>query len=258
MKKLVIAASAALCAAVGFCDGAISSSVVGYNKAATDAGEVIYRVATFEAVGGTASSFKISDISIGEEDFAYWNFDYIATVDPYGSQDAYYTWDPDANDGNGGWFECDDGCTIDYDAPADDVELPINQALIICSQNGIDLTFSGAVMTGDTELYGSAGDVTYTGNFTPTTITLGDIVVGEEDFAYWNFDYIATIDPYGSQDQYYTWDPDANDGDGGWFECDDGCTIDYDAPADSVEFESNMGFLFCTQNGVSLNIPSPL
>jgi len=235
-----------------------SANVVGYNKAPTDAGEVIYRVATFESVSGTDSTFKVGDISVGEEDFAYWNFDYIATVDEYGSQEQYYTWDPDANAGKGGWFECDDLCTVDYDAPADSVELPLNKGIIICSQNGVDLTFAGAVMAGDTELYGVAGEVTYTGNFTPAQLTLGDIVVGAEDFAYWNFDYIATIDSYGGQEQYYTWDPDANAGEGGWFECDDLCTVDYDAPANDVEFDPNMGFIFCTQNGVSLNIPSPL
>ena len=223
---------------------------VGYNKAATQAGDNIYRVATFEAVSGTASSFKIGDISVGDEDFAWWNTDYIATVDPYGSQDAYYTWDPDAK----GWFACDEFCTIDYDSPADNVELPLNQALIIRSENGVDLTFSGAVMTGDTELYGSAGDNTYTGNFTPTTITLGDIVIGDADFAWWNTDYIATIDPYGSQDQYYTYDPDTS----AWYACDEFCTIDYESPANDVEFEPNMGFLFRTENGVSINIPSPL
>ena len=130
---------AALFAAVGFGDTGISSSVVGYNKAATDAGEVIYRVASFEAVGSTASTFKIGDISVGEEDFAYWNFDYIATVDPYGSQDAYYTWDPDANDGKGGWFACDDNCTIDYEAPADAVEFEPNMGFLFCTQNGVSL-----------------------------------------------------------------------------------------------------------------------
>ena len=64
--------------------------------------------------------------------------------------------------------------------------------------------------------------------------TLGDIVVGEEDFAWWNGDYIATIDPYGSQDTYYTWDPDAD----GWFEADpdSGAPI-ADKPAGDIEFE---------------------
>ena len=230
------------------------SSIVGYNKAATEAGDVIYRVASFEAVAGTEATFKVGSISVGDEDFAWWNNDYIATVNPYGGQDQYYTWDPDANDGKGGWFECDDVCTVDYDAPADNVELPLNQGIIIFSANGANLTFAGAVMAGDTELYGSAGDVTYTGNFTPAALTLGDIVIGEEDFAWWNNDYIATINPYGGQDKYYTWDPDTST----WYECDDVCTIDYDAPANEAEFASNMGFIFFTANGATLNIPSPL
>ena len=248
MKKVAFcAAAAAMCGSLLAVE---SANVVGYNKAATQAGDNIYRVATFEGIGGATSTFKVGDISVGEEDFAWYNNDYIATVDPYGSQDAYYTWDPDAK----GWFACDSDCIIDYDSPADDVELPLNQAVIIRSENGVDLTFSGAVMSGDTELYGVAGDNTYTGNFTPAPITLGDIVVGEEDFAWYNNDYIATIDPYGSQDLYYTWDPDAS----GWFACDSDCIIDYDAPANDVEFEPNMGLLFRTENGSTLNIPSPL
>ena len=227
--------------------------IVGYNKAATEAGDNIYRVATFEAVSGTASTFKIGNISVGDEDFAWWNLDFIATVDPYGSQDTYYTWDPDTS----AWYECDDGANIlDLSVSANDVELPLNQALIIRSENGVDLTFSGAVIAGDTELYGVAGDNTYTGNFTPTTLTLGDIVPGEDvDFAWWNLDYIATIDPYGSQETYYTWDPDTS----AWYECDDGCNIlDLESNANDVEFEPNKGFLFRTENGVSINIPSPL
>lgn len=227
-----------------------ATTAVGYNKAATQAGDNIYRVATFEAVGGTSTSFTIGSISIGDADFAWYNNDYIATVDPYGSQETYYTYDPDTSS----WYECDAGCNIDYEAPANDVALPLNKAIIIRSENGEDLTFAGAVMAGDTELYGVAGENTYTGNFTPTPITLGDIVIGDEDFAWYNNDYIATIDPYGSQDQYYTYDPDTSS----WYECDAGCNIDYDAPANDVEFEPNMGLLFRTENGVSINIPSPL
>ena len=227
-------------------------SVVGYNKAATEAGDNIYRVATFEGIGGTVSTFKIGNISVGDADFAWWNNDYIATVDPYGSQETYYTWDPDSL----AWYECDDGCNIlDPSSPADDIELPLNQAVIIRSEYGVDLTFSGSVMAGDTELYGVAGDNTYTGNFTPATITLGDIVVGDADFAWWNNDYIATIDPYGSQETYYTWDPDSL----AWYECDDGCNIlDPSTDANDVEFIPNMGVLFRTEYGVSLNVPSPL
>jgi hypothetical protein len=92
-------------------------------------------VATFEAVGGTASSFKIGDISVGEEDFAWWNMDYIATVDSYGSQDAYYTWDPDTLS----WYACDEDCNIDYDAAANDFQIDPNMGILFRTQNGVSL-----------------------------------------------------------------------------------------------------------------------
>ena len=119
-----------------------SANVVGYNKAATQAGDNIYRVATFEGVAGNAASFKVGDISVGTEDFAWYNNDYIATVDAYGSQDVYYTWDPDTSS----WYECDAGCNINYEVPANDIELSLNQAIIIRSEYGVDLTFAGAVI----------------------------------------------------------------------------------------------------------------
>ena len=100
-----------------------------------DAGEVIYRVATFEAVSGTDATFKIGDISVGAEDFAWWNMDYIATINPYGGQEAYYTWDPDTSS----WYACDELCTVDYDAPANDVEFDPNMGFIFFTANGAAL-----------------------------------------------------------------------------------------------------------------------
>ena len=258
MKKLVIAASAALFAAVGFCDGAISSSVVGYQAMDTVMSDIAWRTIAFQKVGASDATYKLSQINIGSEDFAWYNNDYIATIAPNGAQDQYYTYDPDANDGAGGWFECDEVQTVDYDAPADDVELPMNQAIFVFTANGATPSPAGSVLSGDSELYAIANDLTYTGNFTPATITLGDIVVGSEDFAWYNNDYLATIATNGAQEQYYTYDPDANDGDGGWFECDEVQTVDYDAPADDVEIESMASFIFFTANGATLNIPSPL
>ena len=247
MKKLMIAVAAAVCGSVFALE---SANVVGYNSAATQAGDNIYRVATFKGVAGEDTSYTLGQICVGESDFAWYNNDYVATVDPYGSQDTYYTWDPDTSS----WYECDAGCNINFDAPANDIALPLNQAVIIRSEYGEDLTFAGSVIDGDSELFGIAGDNTYTGNFTPVTITLGDIVVGDADFAWYNNDYIATIDAYGSQETYYTWDPDTSS----WYECDAGCNIDYDAPANSTEFDPNMGFLFRTEYGASINLPSPL
>ena len=222
---------------------------MGYNKATADADATIYRVATFAGVGTQDAKFTLSQISVGDEDFAWYNGDYIATVDPYGSQEKYYTWDPDAKH----WCETDSavGPTDNY---ADNDELPLNQGLIIYSYNGVELTVSGAVLTGDTELYSLADATTYTGNFTPTTLTLGDIVVGTENFGWYNGDYIATIDAYGAQETYYTWN---DEGEGFWCVTDN-TIAPTDENANGVGFEPNMGFLFYSLNGATLNVPSPL
>ena len=235
-----------------------SANVVGYNTGDTAVADFVYRVASFEGISGTENTFKLGQISVGDSDFAWWNNDYIATVASSGAQDQYYTWDPAANEGNGGWFACDETQAIDYDTPADNIEFPMNQAFFVFSANGATLTFSGSVLKGDSELFAVAADLTYTGNFTPSTITLGDIVVGDADYAWWNNDYIATIATSGAQDQYYTWDPAANEGNGGWFACDETQAIDYEAPANNVEFPANQAFIFFTANGATLNIPSPL
>jgi hypothetical protein len=235
-----------------------SANVVGYAETETVANDFVYRVMSFENIGGDAATFKLGQIQVGASDFAWWNNDYIATVAATGAQEQYYTWDPEANEGKGGWFECHENQAIDYDAPADNVSFPMNQAFFVFSANGESLTYSGSVLSGDSELYAVANDLTYTGNFSPVTITLGDIVIGAEDFAWWNNDYIATISVTGAQEQYYTWDPEANEGNGGWFECDENQTVDYEAPANDVEIPANQAFIFFTANGVSLNIPSAL
>ena len=209
----------------------------------------IYRVFSFDKVGGD-NTFKLGQISFGEQDFAWYNLDYIATINEFGGQDTYYTW----NDENGGfWCVSDEACTP-TDEDATDVEFPLNQALIVFSLNGVTFTFSGEVMPGDTELYTIADATTYTGNFTPANLRLGDIVVGDEDFAWWNGDCLATINEFGGQDTYYTW----NDENGGfWCVSDEACTPT-DESAMDVEFEPNTGLIFFSLNGATLNVPSPI
>jgi hypothetical protein len=213
---------------------------------AAESGENLYRVASFEGIAGTAASFKLGQIK-PNADFDTWNNDYIATVNAYGSQDTYYTYSQD--DGN--WYEADDSGMISGDV-ANDVELSLNQGFIVYSANGAEFTYSGSVLAGDTALYTVAGDNTYTGNFTPATITLGDLVV-DDAFDTWNNDYLATINAFGSQDVYYTYSQD----DGNWYEADDSGMISGDI-ANDVEFEPNSTFLVYTANGAEINIPSPL
>ena len=251
MKKLMFAA--AVVAAGVACADVTSANVVGYNSMETVEGDTTFGVATFEAVAGSekdAPTFTLSQVSIGDADFAYYNYDYIATIDPYGAQDKYYSWDPFTDGGT--WIETDETATPGD--PVGDLAFPVNQAFWVRSEYGNPLIFSGAVLAGDTEIYSVAGDMAYSGNFTPATITLGDIVVGAEDFAYYNYDYIATINPYGAQDKYYSWDP-FTDG-GTWIETDETATPG--DPANDVEITANMAFIFRTEFGAALNIPSPI
>ena len=232
-----------------------SPTLVGYNSMETVEADLKWAVGTFENVAGTTEgipTFKLSQIAIGEGEFAYYNLDYVATINQYGAQDKYYSWDPFSAEG-GSWIETDEFGTPGE--PANDVELPINEGLIFRSQYGTPLVFAGSVLGGDTEIYGIAEDVTYTGNFTPATITLGDLVLGEGEFAYYNLDYIATVNEYGAQMDYYSWDP---------FSADGGCWITTDEfgtpgdPANETEVFANQAFFFRTQYGVSINIPSPI
>ena len=208
-----------------------------------------YRVFSFNKVGGD-NTFKLGQVSFGDQDFAWWNGDYIASINEFGGQDTYYTW----NDENGGFWCVSDASCAPTDEDATDAEFPLNQGVIIYSQNGVTFSFSGEVMAGDTELYGAEGSECYTGNFTPAPLRLGDIVVGDEDFAWWNGDYIATINEYGGQDAYYTW----NDENGGFWCVSDASCAPTDESAMDEEFDPNTGLIFYTQNGATLNLPSPI
>ena len=216
----------------------------------TQAGENLYRVASFIAPGTTASTFKLGQVK-PDSSFDTWNNDYIATVNAYGSQEDYYSY----NQEDGNWYESNDvGFIPDTTKIANNVEFPINKGLIVSSSKGATFTYTGALMGGDTELYTIENDITYTGNFTPDTLTLGDLVV-DENFDTWNNDYLATINLYGSQEDYYSY----NQEDGNWYESNDVGFISETAKiANNVPFEPNMTFLVSTSNGATINIPSPI
>ena len=205
-------------------------------------GENIYHIGSFKGMT-TGDTFKIGQIGL-DGDFSTWNNDWIATIDAFGAQDQYYSYDD-------GWFVADADGVVDYDQPAEDIELPINVGLIVYSSLGSKLVYSGEVISGDTELYTVEGDNAYTGNFTPTVLKLGDIVV-DGDFSTWNNDWIATIDSAGAQKDYFSCD------EGIWYVADSDGVVDYDQPANDHEFAPNEGFIIYTSLGATLNIPSPI
>ena len=227
--------------------------------------DLAWKMVSFEGIGNSeGATFKLGDLKVPglmEDGMTYWfaqeNSDYIATIASSGAQDKYYTWDPYEES----WYVCDDVMEIDYDQPANDVELPMNQSIFIFSQYGAKFTLSGAVLQGDTAFYTVEADLTFTGNFNPAPFTLGDLVVPglmEDGMTYWfaqeNSDYIATIASSGAQDKYYTWDPYEES----WYVCDDVMEIDYDQPANDVQIDPNVSFIIFTQYGVEINIPAAI
>ena len=138
MKKLMFAAMAV--AAGTLLADVASQNVVGYNSMEADADATIYRVFSFDKVGGD-NTFKLGQISFGDQDFAWWNGDCLATINEFGGQDTYYTW----NDENGGfWCVSDEACTP-TDEDAMDVEFEPNTGFIFYSLNGVSLNIPSPI-----------------------------------------------------------------------------------------------------------------
>ena len=122
----------------------------------------LYMVPTFGNVGN-CETVKLSQLKPD----AMWDDtlgDWLGTVQLGGEEDATYGFDGEI------WYDQNDG------SDASDVEVSINQGLIVFSNMGSQLTFSGEVLRGDSELYSDYASNAYTGNFTPVAITLGDLV----------------------------------------------------------------------------------
>ena len=172
--------------------------------------------------------------------------DYLATVDPYGSQDTYYTYV------EGHWYIADGTGWYDDSEVMDDVVLNTNQGLMTQSWMNSPFQFAGEVQKGEAELYLYDGLPAYTGNFTAADLTLGDFVAGG-DWDAGMSDYVATIDPYGSQEVYYTYV------DGNWYVADGTGWYDDSEVMNDVEIPANKGLMIQTWIDTStINIPMPV
>ena len=96
----------------------------------------------------TPAMFKLGDLVVPglmEDGFSYWfaqeNGDYIATIASSGAQDQYYTWDPYEQS----WYECDEAIEIDYDKPANDVEIDPSTSFIISTAFGVEMNIPAAI-----------------------------------------------------------------------------------------------------------------
>ena len=248
MKKLMIVASAALCAAVGFGD-VESSNVVGYNTDTTGSDNNFVTI-PFATVGYNTSDiqqFKIvgDGVGYGTETFSVWEG--VPTV-VEGSEFTYWdaTMDPDGEATESYWG--DSSCIKASFSIAPGQSIAIN-----CSGDLVAQT-SGEVSDGKVEFSSVEGN-NFTGNPFPAEIDIQAIkiagdgvgygtetftvwegaptVVEGSEFTYWD----ATMDPDGEATESYWGDSSCvkvkypiSIGQGFVINCTEGRTVSMEAP----------------------------
>ena len=190
MKKLMIVASAALWATVGFSDAIESANVVGYQKTGLTRGEFNYRVATFLPTDGTDpeemtlggivfENLRQSSIQIlqdGGETLILDPEEYpLIELDEGVDLIAQFNYvSASAAGANGeGWYLVDDA---DYAYNMNDWIVPFGQQYVVdCGDRNMTVLDAGEVAREDMEFDVERGTFNYFGNCSPEDITLGDL-----------------------------------------------------------------------------------
>ena len=182
MKKLMFAAAVAAISTVGFSD-VVSSSVVGYqNKALTGNGKFDFCVNTFRTVGKEIATMSLGDISAS----ATWQAgsDELKTLTQGGGISASYTY---VNASEAAEWGCEQGWYLTSDVNDDeadlsvlcknDVSLPMTKGVLLSvGLSSTTLVYAGEVLSADQPIALTGnGKFDFTGNISPTDLTLGDI-----------------------------------------------------------------------------------
>ena len=134
MKKLMIAASAALCATVGLC--VESANVVGYQaKNVTINDRAMRSAATFLKVGEKPTAIKISDIKQtagdpGDLTLCLYNDNVTRTA-----QYIYFSSEATGGELEEGWYILDSNGDPDFESGVQDFAIPSGQGFVVNSSN---------------------------------------------------------------------------------------------------------------------------
>ena len=286
MKKLMIAASAALCATVGLCIE--SANVVGYQNQDVASKNTIF-LNTFTSVSGatmtlgdiTANSF---DDTEGEEyDVFDWTgftpfTDFIQTLNTSGNFTGKYTYAPAGykNGNAAGWYDFSDK---NCETLSNSVTIPFAHGFLLFAGDGAGglapaLTFAGQVKA-DATIVPVASSSMLSGNASPVNITLGQITAnsfddteGEEyDVFDWTgftpfTDFIQVMSDNGQFIGKYTYAPAGykNGNAAGWYDfADKNC----ETPVNDLQIKAGQAFLVVAGDGAgglapTITIPSAL
>ena len=234
MKKLMIAASAALCATASLL-AVESANIVGYQTKDTVTG-FNFVIPTFKAVNGGA--IHIQDIKIANA--TDWT-DSIQVLDEGGATIATYFY---ASKGQSG-YEADGWLAEDGGSLAD-VNFATGQSILIDTADAATLTFAGQVSTEDTVVETVPG-FNFVGNNTPVAVDIQDFKIANATD--WT-DSIQILDEGGATIATYFY---ASKGQSG-YEADGWLSEDGGSLAD-VDVEPGQGILIDTADIATVTIP---
>ena len=250
MKKLMIAATAALCATVGFSDGIASSNTVGYqNKTVTGGDRAMRSAATFLKVGENPTAIKISDIkqTVGDPgDLVLCTYDDNVT-----QLHQYMFFSTKATGGElpEGWYVLDKNADPDFEAGPQSIDLPYGQGcVIVSSSSSAEYTSAGEVDSIKREFQVTINTRKMMGNVLPRTIQLSEIkqTVGDPgDLTLCTYDENVT-----QQHQYIFFSTVATGGElpEGWYVLDKNADPDFEAGPQDFEIPSGQGFVVVSGN----------
>ena len=191
MKKLMIAATAALCATVGF--SLESANVVGYSTQTANATRNTMMAPTFLSVD-SATGCKLSDLTVTGYDAPEWmeedeyfeggcsGGDFVLQfLNNDGSVAARYYWIDDG-DNTAGWYATGGAAAIEGGAAS--VTIPAGTAAWTIG-TGKTLQSAGAVNSADVEFKMNNTRNTAVGNCMPTELTLAQLTVTGYDAPEW-------------------------------------------------------------------------
>ncbi len=214
MKKLMIAASAALWGAVSFAS-VDSSNIVGYSPVSDNGNENPGIGSIFLPVGG-GSTYLLGSITVSgatADDFMVPGLEYLQELNPNGSavigryvyvSEAYlkdeYEDEWEEYKGLIGWW--DRGYVGAEGHRQDSKAIAVGTAFLGALRGGnLKFTSSGQVPKTSTSISDNGNENPFFLNYLPITITLGQITVegaNEDDFMVPGLEYLQVLNPNGS------------------------------------------------------------
>ena len=246
MKKLMIAASAALCATVGF--SLESANVVGYNNTAARA-NLNWYAPCFRSIG--VNTTDINDIQLNDDGAGLvgWG-DSMQIVGPLGSASEMYAyWDkamnPAGEDAGNFWGDVEGvPVTVSFDE---------GDGLAIDNMNALTFNIVGAgdVSTNDV-VFAARANLNWSGNPFPTSININSIQLDDNGAGLvgWG-DSMQIVGPLGSASEMYAyWDkamnPAGEDAGNFWG--------DVEGVPVNVSLAPGAGFAIDNMNALSFNV----